>query len=99
MLHKHGDFFFRKLNALWLLDQFDQRALLSYILLFDYDSHSNLTNLLDLEDVTLMNEMMFQNHVEKLDDRLNIQTFVATILELSIFFSSHLEGKSFFAFM
>ena len=83
--------FLRKLNALWLLDQFDQRALLSYILLFDYDSHSNLTNQLELEDVTIMNEMMFQNHVEKMDERLNIQTFVATIVQLAVFFSSNVE--------
>ena len=89
---------YRRLNSLWLLDQIDQRALLASILLYEHDSNVMLENSSELEDVVVMNSLMFEKHIETLDNRLDIQVFVSTITKMAIFCSNNVEmqGKAIF---
>lgn len=89
-------FYFRSLSPLWLLDLFDQRAILSYILLFEHDSVTHLKDPIDLEDVVIMNLLTFQSHVEKLDEKFNIQNFVSIVSKMAIFCSNNIDCASKF---
>ena len=68
-----------------------QRALLSYILVFDHDSNLNLSQPADLEDVSIMNSMLFTKHVEILDNRFDMQMYTSTITKMSIFCSNNID--------
>ena len=87
------DLFSRKLSTLWLLDLFDQRAILAYIVLFEHDSILKLKKPSDLEDIVIMNTVMFQNYAERLDDKFDFQNFLNTISKMSVFCSNHLDCK------
>ena len=89
-------FYFRSLSPLWLLDLFDQRAILSYILLFEHDSVTHLKDPIDLKDVVIMNLLTFQSHVEKLDEKFNIQNFVSIVSKMAIFCSNNIDCASKF---
>ena len=84
---------FRNLSTLWLLDLFDQRAIMSYILLFEHDSVLKLRKPADLEDIVIMNSVMFLKYAEKLDDTFGFQNFVNTISKMSVFCSNYIDSR------
>lgn len=85
----------RKLRSLWLLDQVDQQAILSFILLFETDSLVESPEDSSLDELGLTSLGLYNNHIESLDSELDYQTFVTTIVQMSIFCSENFSFDDF----
>jgi hypothetical protein len=75
------------------------KAVLSYILLFDctddesaeFRSWQNV----NMDDLHILNLVMFQNCMAEKNDNFSLQDFVRTLREMSTFFSNNVAWKEF----
>lgn len=69
------------------------RAVLSYIILFDFDVRMNIADAFVLEDISILNEIMFLSCVKKNSDNFSVDNLISTLSQMAIFGASNISWK------
>ena len=66
---------------------------LAYIILFDFDPKMNITDSFILEDISILNEIMFMSCLKKHRENHGVENLIAVLSQMAVFGSNNIEWK------
>ena len=77
-----------------LLSSTRRRSILSYIILFEFDTSIEMENAEKLEDLSIVNSALIDEVIVKNHATFCLQTFVSTLEKMSLFCSKFIQLES-----
>ena len=66
---------------------------LSYIILFDFDARMNIADAFVLEDISILNEIMFLSCVKRVRENFSVENLIDTLSQMAIFGAGNIAWK------
>ena len=66
---------------------------MAYIILFDFDPKMNITDSFVLEDMSILNEIMFMSCIKKSRENLGVENLISVLSQMAVFGANNIEWK------
>ena len=80
-----------RLKGLPILTSFEQKSVLSYVILFDHDKEMNLESKTELTDQSILNENLYNSRIRTCENCLDLSSLSKTLVEMAAFCAQNIS--------